>query len=72
MLIPSVSRRSDIEEIIVRLESSLVDPIVLERHRLPVSASFGLAFYPDDGITRKELLDIADVAMYASKAGKRA
>lgn len=71
VLVPSVGRRSDIEEIIARLESSFLAPILLDGHRLPVSASFGLAYYPDDGATQKELLDIADVAMYAAKAGKR-
>jgi diguanylate cyclase (GGDEF)-like protein len=72
VLVPSVNRRDDVEEIIVRLESSLANPILLDGQRLPVSASFGLAYYPDDGLTRKQLLEIADVAMYASKSGKRA
>ena len=38
---------------------------------IPVTASFGLAVYPLDGITRKDLIDRADAAMYVAKHGGR-
>lgn len=34
---------------------------------LPLTASFGLATYPLDGLTARELLNTADMAMYAAK-----
>ncbi|HEY5002085.1 MAG TPA: diguanylate cyclase, partial [Ktedonobacteraceae bacterium] len=34
---------------------------------IPLTASFGLATYPLDGITARELLDTADAAMYTAK-----
>lgn len=38
---------------------------------IPVTASFGLAIYPLDGVTRKELIERADAAMYVAKHGGR-
>ncbi len=35
--------------------------------RIPLTASFGLATYPLDGLTARELLDGADAAMYTAK-----
>ena len=71
VLVPLVPNRSDLQEIIVRLQASLREPIVIEGNALPSSASFGLAVYPQDGTTRDELIDIADAAMYAAKFDKR-
>lgn len=34
---------------------------------IPLTASFGLATYPLDGLIAKELLNMADIAMYAAK-----
>jgi diguanylate cyclase (GGDEF)-like protein len=34
---------------------------------IPLTASFGLATYPSDGLTARELLDTADAAMYTAK-----
>jgi diguanylate cyclase (GGDEF)-like protein len=71
VLVPLVRSRSDLEEIISRLKASLREPIDVEGRTLRSSASFGLAIYPQDGITRDELIDIADAAMYSSKSDKR-
>lgn len=38
---------------------------------IPLSASFGVATYPLDGITSKELIERADAAMYAAKQSGR-
>jgi diguanylate cyclase (GGDEF)-like protein len=38
---------------------------------IPLTASFGLAAYPFDGLTKKELLVMADSAMYAAKHSGR-
>jgi diguanylate cyclase (GGDEF)-like protein len=38
---------------------------------IPVTASFGLAVYPLDGVTRKDLIDRADAAMYIAKHSGR-
>jgi diguanylate cyclase (GGDEF)-like protein len=40
-------------------------------HNLGVSASIGIAVYPENGTTRHELLINADAAMYCAKSGGR-
>ncbi len=71
ILVPLVRNRSDLAEIIARLQASLLEPIVIEGNALHSSASFGLAVYPQDGASREELIDIADAAMYSAKLQKR-
>jgi diguanylate cyclase (GGDEF)-like protein len=44
-------------------------PSTFEKSVLQVSASVGIASYPDDGRSGMELLRNADAAMYAAKAG---
>lgn len=71
VVVPLVRHRADLEEIVFRLQSSLHEPIVIEKNVLRSSASFGLAMYPQDGTTRETLLDVADQAMYSAKMNKR-
>jgi len=42
-------------------------PVQLEGQKLSVSASIGIAFYPDHGEDIKELIKLADEAMYRAK-----
>ena len=50
---------------------SLDQPISLSEHSLKISASFGIASAPEDGIDADDLIRTADAAMYsAKKAGK--
>ncbi len=39
--------------------------------RIPISVSIGIAVYPDHGLTAAQVLDAADAALYAAKAGGR-
>jgi len=71
VLVPLVRNRSDLQEIIARLQACLQERVVVEGKPLRASASFGLAIYPQDGTTRDELIDVADAAMYSSKLDKR-
>jgi diguanylate cyclase (GGDEF)-like protein len=49
------------------LETILTDPIALDGVIVRVSASIGIAIYPDHGLTPVELMRSADVAMYEAK-----
>jgi len=71
VLLPMVRNRAGLEEIAQRLEHCFCDPFVLEEHTLQGSASFGVALYPEDSVTRDGLLNTADAAMYAAKKKKR-
>ncbi|KAF1039339.1 MAG: putative signaling protein [Herbaspirillum frisingense] len=44
---------------------------MVEKHELRVSASVGIAIYPDDGSTRHDLVINADAAMYHTKRSGR-
>lgn len=46
-------------------------PIIIEDHRLVVTASIGVALYPEHGINQDTLLRHADIAMYQAKARGR-
>jgi diguanylate cyclase (GGDEF)-like protein len=49
--------------------SGIACSIVVAGNLISVSASVGLALYPDDGTTARELLSTADKSMYAQKRG---
>ncbi len=70
-LVPAVRSRAEVEEIALRLEGSLNDPMTIEGFVLRSSASFGIALYPEDGTTKDSLLNAGDAAMYVTKRMKR-
>ena len=51
-----------------RILAALREPIMLERHRLQVSTSIGIARIGTDGVNMGELLRNADLALYKAKA----
>lgn len=57
----------DAEEVAGRLRVALEEPLRLDELELQVSGSIGLACYPDDAQDAAELMQRADVAMYAAK-----
>lgn len=50
-----------------KLLNSIQLPLLIDERELFVSASMGIAVYPNDGNTRNELLKNADTAMYQAK-----
>lgn len=70
VLVPAVRSRTEVEEIALRLEDSLNDPMTIEGFVLRSSASFGMALYPEDGTTKDSLLSAGDAAMYVAKRMK--
>jgi predicted signal transduction protein with EAL and GGDEF domain len=59
---------SDIAERILR---ALREPFEVKGLALRLTASIGIASYPDNGVDEEELLSRADFAMYQAKAAKR-
>ncbi|MCU7905924.1 MAG: EAL domain-containing protein [Candidatus Thiodiazotropha sp. (ex Epidulcina cf. delphinae)] len=64
------SIRNTLPEIITRLDRVFIDPYVLGKRNIRISASKGIAVYPDDGETFIDLLKNADAAMYQAKRSK--
>jgi len=54
-----------------RLMTSLHTPIEVDRHRLTIGASVGLACAPDNGVSADALMRHADMAMYLAKQRSR-
>ncbi len=50
---------------------TLQHPITVDDHKLNVTASIGIAVYPDHGLQLKELMSCADAAMYEAKRSGR-
>jgi diguanylate cyclase (GGDEF)-like protein/PAS domain S-box-containing protein len=64
----------DVEAIsatIQKLASALAEPVNLDGHELTVTASMGIANYPENGADPDVLLANADAAMYRAKEGGR-
>jgi diguanylate cyclase (GGDEF)-like protein len=67
VVMPQVADREAIESIAQRIESVLSFPFAVRDDRFSLSASIGVAVYPDDASGRDDLLACADAAMYAAK-----
>jgi diguanylate cyclase (GGDEF)-like protein len=71
ILLPNVHGPLEAEAVAVKALDTLRRPYVVDNHPSFVSASIGIAMFPDDGTSATELLRKADMAMYNAKdAGK--
>lgn len=70
VMLPASAHES-IEALVDRLLGTLRQPVVVDGTSLDVSASIGVAVYPQDGQDMQTLVHRADLAMYqAKKAGR--
>jgi len=71
LLLPQICCREDASEIAARLIAALQPEFSLQGHRLSVTASIGIALYPEDGTDNRTLLQNADTALYQAKKSGR-
>ncbi len=71
VLLPALQQRAEADAVAQRVVASLMVPIRLAGQPMQVSASVGLALYPDDGNDADTLLRNADTALYRVKADGR-
>ncbi len=72
ILLPELQEPGDAARVCEKLLRELDEPVQFNGHELRVSASMGVAFFPDDGPDRERLLQKADVALYRVKdSGRR-
>jgi diguanylate cyclase (GGDEF)-like protein/PAS domain S-box-containing protein len=63
---------SAVEAVAQRLQAAVQAPMVIDNAPLEVSASLGIALYPNDGLDMDALLKHADIALYQAKEAGRA
>jgi diguanylate cyclase (GGDEF)-like protein/PAS domain S-box-containing protein len=68
VLLPKVASVQDAAAVADKLSAAIEAPFTVDGLTLDVDASIGVAAYPDHGAGANELLQRADVAMYAAKA----
>ncbi|MBM3115401.1 putative bifunctional diguanylate cyclase/phosphodiesterase [Jeongeupia naejangsanensis] len=66
LLFPN-ARIDGLPRLLARLESALVDPVIVSGQRLDLSVGIGVAAYPEHGESAELLLRHAEVAMYLAK-----
>ncbi|WDD97456.1 EAL domain-containing protein [Thalassomonas actiniarum] len=71
ILIPELKNEALIEDIAGKILSSLSQPFQLQQELVYVSASLGIAIFPDDAADLDDLLKNADQAMYGAKSSGR-
>ena len=67
LLLPEVRRPEDMAALAGKLLGSLSKPFIIDDHELSLSASIGLALYPEAGESAETLIRHADLAMYEAK-----
>ncbi|HET7776486.1 MAG TPA: EAL domain-containing protein, partial [Azospira sp.] len=71
ILLSSITSPQDAARVAEKLLSTLTRPYQLAGHELVITASIGIAVYPEDGEDFQTLLKNADAAMYYSKEAGR-
>ncbi|MGJ0428584.1 ABC transporter substrate-binding protein [Methylobacter sp.] len=67
LLLNHVKNKEDITGMLLEIQQAICQPVNYQNKQLYVSASMGVAFYPDDGTDIDALIDMADSKMYHVK-----
>ncbi len=71
IILPQLEALNDGERIAQKILASLTQPFYFDQLRVEVSASIGIALYPNDSPTTQQLVNNADQAMYMAKTHGR-
>lgn len=71
VVLPGLADISRVEQVAKDIVDSLIQPFHLPQQAVYISASVGIALYPNDADSAEALLNSADQAMYAAKAHGR-
>lgn len=67
VLLEGVEQAEDAVHAARRITEAIAPPFVFQEHELYLSASIGIAYYPEDGADHETLIRNADTAMYRAK-----
>lgn len=68
LLVAAITSEQMVVDLLQRLLKGLAQPFQVDGHELFVTASIGVAFFPNDGANAASLIKYADIAMYQAKA----
>jgi len=71
MLLCDIKSEKDADIIAEKILETIREPFMIESCKINITASLGIAFYPDDGSDVETLVKKADIAMYRTKGGGR-
>lgn len=71
VILPNIRDASEVEDVAERIVGVLARPFLLSTGMASVSASVGIALYPDHGLNPEQLRANADAALYAVKSAGR-
>lgn len=71
VIVLAIDEPDDAVVVAERIIAAVAEPFLIDAAELQVSASLGIALYPDDATTERELMAHADAAMYHTKDGGR-
>ena len=67
LIAPDIKDANSLDQLLSIIQSSIQKPILIDKHVFTMTASLGIAFYPDDSEDATKLLCIADQRMYTLK-----
>jgi diguanylate cyclase (GGDEF)-like protein/PAS domain S-box-containing protein len=62
-----IQTHEDVDSLLEGIKMSFEHPIYVEGNKFYLTISIGVAFYPEHGITREDLIKKADQALYSAK-----
>jgi diguanylate cyclase (GGDEF)-like protein/PAS domain S-box-containing protein len=72
IILSEISQKQDVTQVAEKILGLLSDPIVIQKHKLKITTSIGIAIYaPDSTDDIMMLMKKADIAMYQAKASGR-
>ncbi len=67
IILETIHQGQEADAVALKVRRAVARPFTLDRHRVKVSVSIGISFYPDNGSDPETLLRAADYAMYLAK-----
>lgn len=72
VLLPEMEGEQSASVVVQKIRAQLAAPYAVNGSMMTVTLSIGTAIYPDDAVNHRDLIKLADAAMYHSKATREA
>ncbi|MFT6926740.1 MAG: diguanylate cyclase (GGDEF)-like protein [Psychromonas sp.] len=69
--IENIENKKIVEQLAKNIQAIIADSFIIKGQKVYVTASIGIAIFPDDGLTVESIVKHADLAMYKSKNNGR-